>query len=565
MKRIYEIAGSTLLVGCMAFGASAQQLVNGGFEGEWQPKAPWTSDGNDKAEGVMPNPDDPYGDGVPVPLVSPEGWTVANVIGMSGLGATRVGYSVEGRGEGNAAFICNSPNTFMATQIVPGYITLGTTWSTSVMGKSNDGGTFGGVEFTHRPDAVSFYYKRARGEQDPEAEEPDETIKPDETTSIVAYLWKGTWTQKDVPGNIGFAEALLTKVDMVNRERNILGIETALGGEVTASEDAELIAVLNTTITENADDWTLFEQPLEYKSDATPEMFNIILAAGDYFGGAEVVGKNNSLTVDDVKLVYYSRLKSIAFGGTAVELEDGRFDYPVDAAVPASADAVVYELLGHSAVADVDIDAANALVTVTVSNVDADSDGENSHVYTFRFNAAPAGETKSYPGYLTVDMGTGDISGNAPATVFVTPTSATTCNFLLPHLMLGELGELGDIALNGVEMSTDADGVTTYTGKVDGMKLLDDQIVANVSLNGTINAADVVDFKIDVLWLSEMGDMPIAVTFKSEKAGIVNVAVDEDAEIEYYNIHGVRVNSADLPAGVYVRRQGNVVDKVVVR
>ena len=43
---------------------------------------------------------------------------------------------------------------------MPGYMGLGTTWNTSVMGQQNDGGSFGGIEFTNRPDAVEFYYQR---------------------------------------------------------------------------------------------------------------------------------------------------------------------------------------------------------------------------------------------------------------------------------------------------------------------------------------------------------------------------------------------------------------------
>ena len=57
-------------------------------------------------------------------------------------------------------------------------------------------------------------------------------------------------------------------------------------------------------ITENAEEWTKFHANFDYKSDATPEMINIVIASGDYFGGASVVGKDNSFVVDDVKLVY---------------------------------------------------------------------------------------------------------------------------------------------------------------------------------------------------------------------------------------------------------------------
>mgnify|MGYP004419473875 CR=1 FL=1 len=66
--------------------------------------------------------------------------------------------------------------------------------------KNSDGGTFGGSSFTFRPDAMRFDYKR-------------DNSNGDENATVLAYLWNGTWTQKDVPGNtVVWASA--TKVDM---------------------------------------------------------------------------------------------------------------------------------------------------------------------------------------------------------------------------------------------------------------------------------------------------------------------------------------------------------------
>lgn len=48
-------------------------------------------------------------------------------------------------------------------------------------------------------------------------------------------------------------------------------------------------------------------------------------------------------------------------------------------------------------------------------------------------------------------------------------------------------------------------------------------------------------------------------------SGVEGVAVDAAAPVEYYNLNGVRVNADNLTPGVYVRRQGKVATKVVVR
>ena len=51
-------------------------------------------------------------------------------------------------------------------------------------------------------------------------------------------------------------------------------------------------------------------------------------------------------------------------------------------------------------------------------------------------------------------------------------------------------------------------------------------------------------------------------------AAIGNVEVDEaneNAPVEYYNLQGARLNGDNLPAGLYVRRQGTKVEKVLVK
>lgn len=526
--------------------ANPYQPTNYTFEDINVNCVPWTSKGNTKVNGTQPI-----------------GWTLSHVIGINGTGKTETGSIVPGYESNRAVKIINRPNPFMATQIVPGYLTLGTTWSTSVLVSKKDGGTFGGVEFTNRPDGLEFMYTRARGAQDPTAEKEDETIKPEEKTTVVAYLWKGHWTQSAVPGEIVMFGTPKT-IDMVDRDRCVLGMDMSkvLGGEVSKSDDAELIASLNIDITENTSEWTKFFAPLDYKSDATPAMANIIIGAGDYFGGADVVGKDNSMTVDNVRFVYFSRLKSLSVGDSPVTLKEGTFDYNIESEMPA-AEAITYELLGQSAQAAVAIDKESNKATITVNNVDADMDGENTHVYTLTFKT-PA-EPKSYPGYLNINMAGTDIAKDEAATVVITPTSDNKCDFLLPNLTLPDLGNLGNIEVKDVKMTT-TNGTTTYNGSVDGMKLMGGGITANVTIEGTSNEAGQVNMNIDVLWVE--ANLPIKVTFTSNPAttGINDIYVnDTDAPVEYFNLQGVRVDADNLVPGIYVRRQGSKTDKVIVK
>lgn len=446
---------SSLLAIALAIPAMAQQIPNSGFEEGWKDCTPWTSDGNTKP---MPNEGQ-----------TPENWTISHVIGFLGLGATKVGEKVPGYNESESAVkLFNMPNEYMPTQVVPGYITLGTTWSTSVLGSENDGGSFGGIEFTGRPVKITFMYKF---EKDSENDQP---------ANAIAYLWKGTYTQKDVPGCIGFSGTPKT-VDMVNRDRNILGIETAKGGEVTKSEGAELIAEGKTVITETTSEWVKGEIVFDYKSDATPEMLNIIFAANDYFS-AENITKGNYLTVDDVQAVY-------------LEKED------------------------------------------------------------------------VYKGEVVVDMGMGS-PATTKASVYVKSYTDGSCIFELPDFtFMG--ANIGTISVPNVSVDKTNAEKYSYVGSVKNLKLMmsGQEIIADADLTGTTDQEGNADFKIKVVWHSGvMGDMNIDVTFtgKLESSGIENVeAADNDAPVEYYNLQGVRVS--DPTPGLYIRRQGNNVSKVIIR
>lgn len=270
MKKVFTF--STVM--CLAINAMAQQIPNNGFEEAWGDCIPWTSTASTTVTGTTPAP-----------------WTISQVSGLSGLGATTVGEKAEGYESASAVKVFNAANPMMETQIVPGYVTLGTTWSTSMLGTENDGGTFGGIGFTGRPAKVTFMYKFERSAD-------NENTQP---ANAIVYLWKGTFTQAEVPGDIHFGTP--TTVDMVNRDRNILGMETAKGGEVTKSDGAELIAVGKLVIAETASEWTKGEVLLDYKSDAAPEMINVIFSANDYFSDQNII-PGNSLTIDMVECVY---------------------------------------------------------------------------------------------------------------------------------------------------------------------------------------------------------------------------------------------------------------------
>jgi hypothetical protein len=57
----------------------------------------------------------------------------------------------------------------------------------------------------------------------------------------------------------------------------------------------------------------------------------------------------------------------------------------------------------------------------------------------------------------------------------------------------------------------------------------------------------------------------VPVKKNDETTAVRSLSVDENAPVEIYNLNGVRVNGDNLPAGLYIRRQGQSVSKVLVK
>ena len=542
MKKIYSILLSAAILATSSV-ATAQQLPNGDFEGTWVDCVPWTSKGNAKTKGVQP-----------------QSWCISHVIGMNGTGATEVGGKETGyNGSATAVKLISTPNPYKSSQIVPGYMSLGTSWATSKGGAisdptNKDGGVFGGMSFSYRPDAISMYYKRSHG-----------TANPNEAASLIVYSWKGSWSQASVPGNNVLTGSAST-VTMVDRDKNILGMSTDQGGAVTASSDAELISYLNYSIAGDAADWTYLEQPIPYKTTSTPTKVNVVLAANDYFGGSSSVGKDNTLIVDDVKFVYYSRLSSLSVNGVKVEgFSSNVYNYTMAGTELPTEDQIDAMVMGQTAIASVSIDADNATVTIEVANVGADNDGQVSHAYVLQYEkAAKEGVSTKYSGYLNGYIPDGEeqmiFAENEAKTITITEYTDGTCDFLLPNLELSLLGmNLGDIKVEGATVVTDGEGVKTYAGYVEGMELLGGDLVADVTLNGTIDALGEVNMNIDVLWEGT----PIVCTFSTKMATSIGSIVVEDAVVEYYNLQGVKV--ANPSNGVFIRVANGKATKVLVK
>lgn len=324
---------------------------------------------------------------------TPGPWCISHVMGMSGPGATVVGAKELTNGDEEnpdyAVRLTNTPNPFMPTQVVPGYMTLGTSFasaSVSDLGKA-DGGTFGGVAFTGKPDAIQFDYSRSHT-QAGDTLYAAEVINSEEPATVVAYLWKGQYKQEAVPGETNYGKP--STVTMYGRERNILDIKTTTGGAATKSDDAACIAKVVKSITGNVEGkLETMVVPLDYGkyagTDVQPDSLNIIFAASDYFGQRSKVGAGNALVVDNVKLLYYHAIKDASYNGQGFVFgDDHAADFSTEAYVPAN---LQFTKVGQGATVEQSYNDETGVLTITVKGQDVRFNPESVTVYTIQFDA----------------------------------------------------------------------------------------------------------------------------------------------------------------------------------
>lgn len=370
MKKILS-ATCAMMLASAGMMANAQQLPNVGFED-------WTLD-NESGSSLNTNDGKMYAR----PGIEPLNWSGGNV-NQFGL-ATSSELCTRGGDEADQYLVLTNKRveSFGFGATAPGFVTLSTPWifaTTSMLSESaiklGDGGTYGGVAFEYKPDAISLKYRK--------------TAVNSEVSRVIAYIWNGEFVS-NVPKNIKNNGSFLSPNYVISELTTLTDVDRAIIGRESSDKVVKkgtLIAKVDYEITEDKSDWTSLEVPFTYEENTStikPEKMNVIISSGDYWNRSGLY-ENSTLDVDDVRFVYYSRLASISLNGEAITLEEGQYDYIVGKVLDFSEDKVIAAVMGKNAEAKVTIDTEKAFVTVVVSNVGADTDGVSSHTYTFQYN-----------------------------------------------------------------------------------------------------------------------------------------------------------------------------------
>lgn len=229
---------------------------------------------------------------------------------------------------------------------------------------------WGGVVFTHKPDAIKGDFKRTLS-----------TEKPEEKAHIIVYMWNGTFTSKI--GKEGGDAKMITKN---NVDRAVLGKSNA--GEVTG--DGKLIAQCDFSFsTTKNNDWETIIVPIEYKDEhATPSMMNVIISSADYWTRGNI-GKENQLDVDNVEFIYYHALKSFTYDGVTKEIAEGQTEIDFSNTTYDANKALSYIKKGVGANVEVKTyNETDATLTIEVQGNDYSSNPNSKTTYTVKFAKA---------------------------------------------------------------------------------------------------------------------------------------------------------------------------------
>lgn len=350
----------TVLLAAGGLTASAQSLPNGDFQ-QWK-----TTCG--KSDQTSPNFGSAPAGLATRPGVEPQDWNGSNV--NQTVFAKNAHSDALVTRQGNAEnfyvrLVCTKVGVKLGTLDIkaeaPAFINFGTPWVYAVSDKNKcDGGVYGGMSFSYKPDAIKGRYKRT----------PAATK---EKARIIAYLWSGTF-KSSIPS--GKSTRMQDDVD-----RAIMGRVSGVTG------DGKLVASCDYGFeTTKNNDWEEIVVPINYKlTDVVPTKMNVIISSDDYWNRANMV-ENSKLEVDDVQFVYYHALKNVTYNGKPIEVKENesQFYIPISPDETFDLKKLKYDKVGVGAtVEDPVYDAAKNTVTITVKGNDFEKNNKSVTTYVF--------------------------------------------------------------------------------------------------------------------------------------------------------------------------------------
>ena len=482
----------TALLAAGGLTASAQYLPNGDFE-QWK-----TTCGKSDQTSINKYLDTaPFGLATR-PGVEPQDWNGSNV-NQTVFGQNAHSDALVTRQGDTENFyvrlVCTKVGVKLFTWDIkaeaPAFINFGTPWVYAVSDKNKcDGGVYGGMSFSYKPDAIKGRYKRT----------PAATK---EKARIIAYLWSGTF-KSSIPS--GKSTRMQDDVD-----RAIMGRVSGVTG------DGKLVASCDYGFeTTKNNDWEEIIVPIDYKrTDVVPTKMNVIISSDDYWNRANMV-ENSTLEVDDVQFVYYHALESITYKGKTIKMEEGKNFYNLLIDEDFDISNFSYEKKGAGATVEKSFDPKSQMLTVTVKGNDFNVNPKSVTVYKFRV----AKEVTDFTSDLSVELVKIDMFDPSESTIQLYKEQDGSYTFQLRNFsLMGGAINVGTIVLKNLDINGDkiTTSQTTTIQPGDDPSVDEKQWMGPnlppvpIVLNATRNGADLTA-QIDIDFREAMG-MQIKVVF----------------------------------------------------
>lgn len=480
----------TALLAAGGLTASAQNLPNGDFQ-QWK-----TTCG--KSDQTSPNIGSAPAGLATRPGVEPQDWNGSNVNQTVAYQNAHSDALVTRQGNAENFYVrlvCTKVGVKLGTLEIkaeaPAFINFGTPWVYAVSDKNKcDGGVYGGMSFSYKPDAIKGRYKRT----------PAATK---EKARIIAYLWSGTF-KSSIPSG----KSTRTQDDV---DRAIMGRVSGVTGDgkLVASCDYEFETTKN-------NDWEEIVVPINYKlKDVVPTKMNVIISSDDYWNRANMV-ENSTLEVDDVQFVYYHALESITYKGKTIKMEEGKNFYNLLIDEDFDISNFSYKKKGAGATVEKSFDPKSQILTVTVKGNDFNVNPKSVTVYKFRV----AKEVTDFTSDLSVELVKMAMFDPSESTIQLYKEQDGSYTFQLRNFsLMGGAINVGTIVLKNLDINGDkittSQTTTIQPGddpSVDEKQWMGPKLPpVPIVLNATRNGADLTA-QIDIDFTEALG-MQIKVVF----------------------------------------------------
>lgn len=591
------IAGSLALLAVTAMHAQTYQLPNVGFE-NWE-KAKgilWTEKSQNQGQ----------------PGQEPQSWHSSNIKFATGLAGSYQELVQEKSDNGKTYANVINKKSGQARSYIPtlGTLTIGNTWyanygdgnATGGYRATNEkfaqNGTYGGLSFVGRPDAIVGDFQNYSSD-----------------SHIIAYLWKGSFNG-EIPATFddGATGSIFNKkynptikswLKLENLDRAIWSqidpsiVTSETVQNITKSEGAEIIAYCDKAFNESFT-WATVEIPLNYLSAATPEKTNVIIAAGYPWDSRKSV-ENNNICADNIRYVYYSRLSDASIDGYAFDFNPNTLDYVItvnDVENFTLPTGVNYSIMSNEALtADKEATVSsindNKQISIKVTNKQSianaeatDVDGLLEHTYNFYFREAP----QQFEGFYFTNVNGTDIYSGETTALTLTQENADyhTYTLAIADVKVAQAatraaGDAVNVTVSGLT-KTEKDGKVIYSGTDDNAKVGNEtkQVSAVATFNGD-------NYEVKFSFTNEDGTVTNVVSTPepttssvSEINGATAAVAATEGAILVSNYNGAaavyttdgrlaanaEVNgsaSINVAAGLYIVRTGNKATKVIVK